>query len=57
MAKGRVMKVYGFQLGTSVVEIKAKNEATALKKLVDNFWFLIDGAESIKLLGELKEDK
>lgn len=47
-------KKYGFVVGGKRIQITAKTEQLALKRLVLNQWELIEKSGSIKLLGEIE---
>lgn len=44
--------VYGFEVGSMIIEESGQTEKKALINLVNNYWDLIDKNDSIELMGK-----
>ena len=45
--------IYGFEVGTMVIEERGQTEKEALINFVNNYWDLIDKNERIELMGKM----
>ena len=45
--------IYGFEVGTMVIEESGQTEKEALINFVNNYWDLIDKNERIELMGKM----
>lgn len=45
--------IYGFEVGTMVIEESGQTEKEALINFVNNYWDLIDKYERIELMGKM----
>ena len=49
----RNCNIYGFEVGTMVIEESGQTEKEALINFVNNYWDLIDKNERIELMGKM----